>query len=56
MKKNNGKEKKAKLEQKTEHGSVSRRGFLKTGLGLGALATASGLALNSQRKGTRSTI
>ncbi|HPW36453.1 MAG TPA: flavocytochrome c [Syntrophorhabdus sp.] len=51
MKKNNGKEKKAKLEQETEHGSVSRRGFLKTGLGLGALATASGLALNLTKKG-----
>ena len=53
MKKNDGRkneETKAK-EQEAEHGNVSRRGFLKTGIGLGAIATVSGLGLNLTKGG-----
>lgn len=51
MKKYDGKEKRQSFEQEVEQGSVSRRGFLKTGLGLGALATASGLPPSTPKKG-----
>ena len=53
MKKNDGRkneETKAK-EQEAEHGNVSRRVFLKTGIGLGAIATVSGLGLNLTKGG-----
>jgi fumarate reductase flavoprotein subunit len=49
MKKNDGRkadDAKMNIEQASERGNVSRRGFLKAGLGLGAVATVSGLALN----------
>ncbi len=46
MKKDDTKKLKRQGTKKMECSNVSRRGFLKAGFGLGAVATTSGLALN----------